>query len=294
MIKSILLGTVAVGMTVFATGAMAQATSTPLMNNGVQGANEAFILQGGSGYGGSGYGGNYANIDQGGSNSKIGKLNYNVDLSASALDAGTKDNDTAYANTVLQVGSSNQMTLTQNGSNNEVLSRPNNLFTVGAPSSFDRSVTGGSFQSGRSNAVTSTQNGANGQVQFQQIGNNNGATISVYSGAQNTYAGVFQNGGSNNAAINQYDGSNNAYAAVIQNGSSNYGQINQQNTTNYAGILQVNDGNNAVISQYASNVGGLVYQNGYSNSAELVQARSLANAAATQYGTNNYARINQR
>ena len=293
MTKSIILGTVALTMTVFASSAMAQATGTPSMNAEVSGANEVFLQQGGPGYGGTGYGSNYANIDQGGSNNKIGKLNYSIDLSANALDPNSKNNETAYANSVLQVGYNNQLTATQDGSSNEILSRQFNIF-AGAPTQTDRTTGGGSFQNGTQNVVNSTQNGTNGQVQFQQIGISNGATFNVYDGAKNTYAGAFQNGNNNGATINQYGSADNAYAAIVQTGNSNGATINQFANTNYAGVLQVGDGNGATISQYVNNVGGLVYQNGGGNSAELVQGHSLANAAVAQYGNGNYARVNQR
>lgn len=281
MIKTVLLGSVAIGLSVFATGASAQ-SSTPIMGSGTS-ANEAFVIQ----RGGSG---NIATVDQSGTNNKAGKLNGEIDLSASNVSSSNFENQANNAFTVLQNGTGNELHIVQSNANNSVATTNGNVFgnpSVGADN--------GSFQQGNYNYVDSRQNGTNGVVQFQQNTSYNQARFYVDNGADKTYAGIFQFGGDSNVAqINQQYGANNAYAVVVQNGSSNNGTITQNGSTNYAALLQVQNNNTATIEQTGSFVGALGYQNGSYNTGTIQQYGNSANAAFAQFGTGNNVRITQR
>lgn len=282
MTKSILLCSVALGLTVFASGASAQ-SSTPIMGSGTS-ANEAFVIQRGGG------GGNTASVDQSGTNNKAGKLNGEIDLSAANVSSSNFDNQANNAFTVLQNGTGNELHIEQSNANNTVATTNGNVF--GNPSI---GANNGSFQQGSYNYEDSRQDGTNGVVQFQQNSSYNQARSYVDNAADKTYAGIFQFGGdSNKGQINQQYRANNAYAVIVQDGQSNNGSITQNGSTNYAALLQINNNNTATIEQTGSYVGALGYQNGSYNTGTIQQYGNSANAAFAQYGSGNNIRITQK
>lgn len=310
MFKSVLLASVAVAsLTAFATGASAQANITPAMGAGYQ-ANEAIVIQRG--------GSNTADVNQSGTNNKAGKLINNIDLSLSALSTSTGYAGSSLdgADSVVQNGYYNSLTISQSGSNNSIVTTSGNV----SRASFSPDLNGGSFQYGNNNTVNSDQRGANGQVQFQQGTNYNTANFLSAKDSNNTYAGIFQfEGNGNTGTINQKNNADNAYAVIVQNGTTNTGIVNQNGQNNYAVIGQLSsynsgtidqsgstnyavllqaDGNNntATITQTgtSSSVGALAYQSGSYNTGSINQSGTSANAAFAQIGNGNTMTIKQR
>jgi len=285
MSKTALLGSVALLTIAFAGTASAQSTTSPQLGAGFI-SNEAIVVQRG--------GSNSANVDQtAASNGKVGSLNSTVDLTASYMSTGYGNAQFEYANSVLQSGDANSLSITQGGTNDSIATANSNYSRGNF--SFDPG-SNGSFQKGYGNGMTVTQNGYNSVVQFQQNGDNNRGTATVDNGASSTYAGIFQFGNSNEASVHQGYGASNAYAVVVQGGSSNRGYIDQNGYVNYAALLQLGDANYGNIVQSGnSGIGAFGYQNGYGNSGTVVQTGgSPSNAMFAQAGNNNIVTIRQK
>ncbi|MGU3538443.1 hypothetical protein [Methylobacterium sp. A54F] len=291
MKKIALLASTTLALSLVAGSAFAQSTSAPVLGVGTT-ANEAVVVQRGNGVGLFGYSfGNNATVDQSGTNNKAGRVNSYVDLSAGNLSTGASNATLDASYSVAQVGNYNNLSITQSGSNNSVVTTTGNW----TRSSFGLDANGGSFQAGDKNKFTSTQAGTKGQVQFQQKGDRNVGTVSVENGAQNTYAGIFQDGYGNTGAINQYYSANNAYAAIVQRGNDNDATIKQSGVTNYAAVLQVGNSNDALITQSGAGVGAFGYQVGSYNNGTISQTGAgFANAVYAQSGTFNTVSIKQR
>lgn len=226
------------------------------------------------------------------------------------------DSNTVYLN---QPDSSQDATITQSGSGNNVGSGGNYFLQQNGSGTGDNQLTitqtgnnnwvsrdGAGFQSGTTNTANISQAGFNSDVELQQNGTNNGKPNVGWTNSPN-YDTIVQDSSSNGSKAGVYQTGNNNAFDIVQGGNSNNTSVTQNGTGGLAFTRQavgnwaqdvtgrwypVNGSNNNIAINQTSasiNYAVAVQGNGDGNGLAITQSGDWLGANIWQIGSGNYA-----